>query len=520
MSSPYIVNANPKTKVDAYGVSALSSYTVMNYTNRVVYMMSPDGSVSELTPNCSPMVSVCNQYIVLRSITRIGIQSNIHTDIDVYMDLDGNTPYPGYEIRVPVTSLNHEAIYIKELGIALATNNRKEQLSAVHRLGDGYSRAAIIEAQREFIGNGSTSPLVLSVNSHDEKLENYYIVINGNIHTVHVTHNVCAPEEVLFHWHRGEDDLWMVKTLGITDVEEVSLHEGTFIVGSNREAVRKLLNEKRVNTRNLLTPAEVEIRINEAVRDLQKQMDGITKERDQLKASVDQLTRELSLTKKDTQLDDLEIQKNVTKATEQLSETNQRLQQTNKLLTEDLKNTTTELRQANAPMNMSTEQFLAAQRTATAQMQYETLLAKSRTEAERAEEKHQREMHQMQIEHKHEKAINELKVQKEQQSTYSAEVSTLGTVAKTLAVILPIAASVGFYLSSRGSSELIAGVANSLGFRALGGVGALATSAIGTLVSLGTEVVTNVVDTVGSVITNTINTICSAAESVWSWLTS
>ena len=507
--------------MDIYGSSALSTYAVMNYTNRVIYMMGPDGTISELTPNCSPMVSVYNQYIVLKSITRVGVQSNIHSEIDSYMDLDGNVPYPGYEIHIPAINLNHEAIYVKEFGIALATNNRKEQLSAVHRLGDGYSRTAIIEAQRTFIGNGSASPLVLSANTHDDTLENYYIVINDNIHTVKVTHDICTPEEVLFHWHRGEDDHWVVKTLAITDVEEFTVQDGTFIVGSNREAVLKRLNEKRVNTRNLLTPAEMEIRINEAVRDLQKQMDAMTKERDQLKSSVDQLTRELSLTKKETQLDDLEIQKSVTKATEQLTETNQRLQQTNKLLNEDLKNTTTELRQANAPMTMSSDQFLAAQRTATAQMQYETLLAKNRIDAERAEEKHQREMSQMKLEHEHEKVINDLKVQKEQQSTYSAEVSTIGTVAKTLAVLLPIAASVGLYLASRGSSELISGTVSGSGsFKALSSVGALAKEAIGTVVTLGTELVTNVVETVGSVITNTVDTICSAAKSVWSWLTS
>ena len=290
------------------------------------------------------------------------------------------------------------------------------------------------------------------------------------------------------------------------------------------------MDQQREALRDKMTASEVDIKVKEAIREANHALEANKKEIDQYKKTIDQLTRELNLLKKSNQLDDLTIQKSVSEATEELSANNKRLAQTNKLLTEDLKNTTTELRQANTPALQSTEQFLAQQKTDTARFQLEAMAVKQEGERIRAQEKHLQDIRNLQMTFEQDKILNSLKLQKERESVYSAEISSYGTLAKTAAIIAPIVLSLGYMVFGRGAAliggmtSLMSVVTNLLSNLRMGT--SMFTEIIGMVKNMFSPIasgiccgVKTILSKCHSVITHTANVIRNAASYVWNWIT-
>lgn len=527
----YLVSETNQTHIDPYGAGVFDSLAIVNYTAQSVYIMGPNGETTTLIPTLRSTHQVYNQYVIFKYIHRVGLQSNIRQDVDVYIDYtEQSINYPGYEIKIALTELRRGPVYVKELGFAVAVGSFQHQLGTVHRLGEEYTREAIIASHEKFVYEGSSTPFILKVNSHNPELEWFYFVLKNNIYSVKVKHDLQMPEKVLLHFHNGDDNNWYVDYRDIVASEVIDTLEDSFIIGYDREAVRKLMDQQREALRDKMTATEVDIKVKEAIREANRTLEANKKEIDQYKKTIDQLTRELNLLKKSNQLDDLTIQKSVSEATEELSANNKRLAQTNKLLTEDLKNTATELRQANTPALQSTEQFLAQQKTDTARFQLEAMAVKQEGERIRAQEKHLQDIRNLQMTFEQDKILNSLKLQKERESVYSAEISSYGTLAKTAAIIAPIVLSLGYMVFGRGAAliggitSLMSGVTNLLSNLRMGT--SMFTEIIGMVKNMFSPIasgiccgVKTILSKCHSVITHTANVIRNAASYVWNWIT-
>ena len=128
----------------------------------------------------------------------------------------------------------------------------------------------------------------------------------------------------------------------------------------------------------------------------------------------------------------------------------------------DLQNSKNELRQALEPAAQSTEQFLSTVRAEQAQLQYQTLMAKHQLEQERAESRHQREMEKLREEQRHDREVNEHKLRREQYSTAATGSSSVASIVKAAAVIVPIVVSAGLWLRAKSAVASIGCIINGI----------------------------------------------------------
>lgn len=398
----YTVTKLAESYIDPTGSSYFESLTVKNVTNKTVYMMKPDGEVVSLPPLHSTTDSdSLDVGIEIQALQRSGKDTG---DEYPYIDLSRKVSYPLIKVNVSSKTLMRDAVYVSELGLAFAYGHLKHLLPNVHRLGDQYTRDAIIHAQEKFIVDGSTVPLIISANSHNPDINFFYIAVNNVITSVNVTHDGARPEGVLVTFNLSTSSSRWTIPVDLTDPVSTVCELGTkWIMGHDREKVIEAISAEQQKSLNKVTLAEVENKISESTKNISEQLTSVTRERDQLQ-------QQLLLQKK------------------------------------DLDNVTQELRQANAPAEQSAEQFLAQQKTLTAQYTRDVTVAKLNDDRDRSQIEFNQKMMYNQQAHENNMQLGELKVQKEQCSVSSANVTATGNVVKTAAVVAPIIGSLGYFL--------------------------------------------------------------------------
>ncbi len=398
----YTVTKLAESYIDPTGSSYFESLTIKNVTNKTVYMMKPDGEVVKLLPLHSTTESdSLDVGIEIQALQRTGRDTG---DEFPYIDTTRKVSYPLIKVNISSKTLMRDAVYVSELGLAFAYGHLKHLLPNVHRLGDQYTRDAIIHAQEKFIVDGSSVPLIISANSHNPDINFFYISVNNVITSVNVTHDGARPEGVLVTFNLSTSSSRWTIPVDLTDPVSTVCELGTkWIMGHDREKVIEAISAEQQKSLNKVTLAEVENKISESTKHISEQLTSVTRERDQLQ-------QQLLLQKK------------------------------------DLDNVTQELRQANAPAQQSMEQFLAQQKTLTAQYTRDVTVAKLNEDRDRSQIEFNQKMMYNQQAHVNDMQLNELKVQKEQCSVSSANVTATGNVVKTAAVVAPIIGSLGYFL--------------------------------------------------------------------------
>lgn len=404
----YTVTKAVSSYVETDGSSYFESLVIKNVTNKTVYMMKPDGEVVELPPLHSPNDSdSLDSGLEIKALQRTGRNTG---DEYPYIDLTRKTQYPLIQINVSSKTLMRDAVYVSELGLAFAYGHLKHLLPNVHRLGDQYTRDAIIHAQEKFIVDGSSVPLIISANSHNPDIKLFYVAFNNVLTSVNVNHDSALPEGVLVTFNLSTSSSRWTIPVDLTEPVSIVCELGTkWFMGHDREKVIEAINAEQQKSLNKVTLAEVEAKVSEATKSLSEQLLSVTRERDQLQ-------QQILLQKK------------------------------------DLDNVTQELRQANAPTQQSTEQFLAQQKTLTAQYTRDVTVAKLDNDRDRSQIEFNQKMMMNQQAHENEKELNQLKVQKEQFSASNASVTATGNVVKTAAVVAPIIGSLGYFLYTAAKS--------------------------------------------------------------------
>lgn len=482
----YTITNQSASYIDPSGSVFYETLCVRNITNKIVYMMRPNGQVITLHPLNAGALSIYDDGVEIQSLQREGLQ----TDVDdiPYLDLSRKTSHPLLNVKVSAASLERSAVYVKELGIAFAYSHLKHLLPKVHRLGDIYTRDAIIHAQEKFIAKGATVPFIISANSHDESISFYYVVINEVLTSIQVTHDKTRPEGVIATFNLGTSSSKWTIPIDMTDPVSTVCEFGTkWIMGRDRDEVLKVLTSVKNKNLDKISKEEYEQKLTEATKSLSEQLAHALREKEQL-------------------------------------------QQQLLLLKKDLDNTAQELRQANDPVNQSTEQFLARQKTLTAQYTRDITMAKLNDDRERSEAEFIRKERFADATHKRDMELADLKVQKETASTQSAQMSTTGAALKTAAVIAPIIGSLGYFFYSAVSGSVSGGVVGAACGLASACAKKIFTPSSPSSMTISPSLkeaasavlrsLSSVTSKVTSFITDTVEAVASAVGRVFDWLTS
>lgn len=400
----YTITRTAASYIDPAGTMFFESLCVRNITNKIVYMMRADGQVIALPPLNQRVSSVYDDGIEIQSLQRTGVQTG--SDDIPYVDTTRNVDHPLIVAKISSKTLEREAVYVPEFGLAFSFTHLKHLLPQVHRLGDKYLRDAIIQSQEQFITKGASVPFIVSVNSHNSDLDFYYLIINDVLTSVVVNHDTALPEGVAVTFNLGTTSSKWTVPVDLTDPVSTICEFGTkWVMGHDRDAVVSVLTTMRNKSLNKITKEEHEAKITEATRKLSEQLAAALREKEQLQQQV-------------------------------------------LLMRKDLDNVNQELRQANAPTVQSTEQFLAQQKALTAQYTRDITVAKLNEERDRSSIEFDRKMRSASESHAQEMQLAELKVQKEASSVRSAEITTSGNAVKTAAVVAPIIGSLGYFIYS------------------------------------------------------------------------
>lgn len=476
-------------------ISMHESYAITNRSNVPIYAMYPDGSVSELLPSGKVNRPWESEIIQIDTIRRIGthaLSNDVLPNDHIQLDTTGKIiRYPGYRIEIRLDVLKDKPVYVKEVGISLSIDRNIDKLNAVHPLGVMYRQEALIKAHKDFINHYGCIPISVDANSYDLSIDKYYVVINGNITVVKMHHvlpavpllnaseigssdnalksgksvkpikqtddtsndstdDIKTQELVLIHINSltGNTDDFQIK-VPTAACEEVTKNGFTFIHGYNLEMIRKKLLEKEVMQKQCLSPDEIAKKIDLALFDNINKLNAVTKERDQLKTAIASLQRELLLAKKNANLNDTDVNIRIDIAVKNLRDENDRLKQQNKLLMVDLKNLTDELNKANDPLRLSAEQLAAKQKIEALKLQIKNMEQRHQAEMERERYEHEFKMHEAQEKYKHDRIIEEIKRSKENTSYRSSKVSTIGIIAKTIAAIIPLLVTFGYWVVNK-----------------------------------------------------------------------
>ena len=442
MGTVALYEVQERTSLDQLTQTTASWYhefLIENYTGAMIYLMMPDGTQYDVPPRYS---SAFVDRVEIKSLWKQGNQSPDVGSVRNYSI--SAQKFPMHAISLSAGLLESDAIYIKELGIAIATPPHRDRLGYVHRLNSDFVGKAVEQLYTQFFTEGWPVPCVIDINSYDTKHQFIYVGVNGQLCSIHVRNNMNEAERMNISYnlagtHRTFFNVdFDIRRDRVKILDDVG--DAVFIIGTDRAEVAKLIESRDVRKGNFYTSEELKIRLREVEEEISTKFADVQKENDQLK-------KELASVKKDLQLSQLELDK------------------------------------ANNEMKMSVEQQMQMIRLTNAIKDQETV-----------QERREMLREQMHMKGTTEYAIAAAKVQKEEISLREAEVSNFGTLAKTASVILPIAASIGLWLSRQSASSACP----------LIGVAASAAAFL-------PAVVTGAV----SLLTHTANTIWSSAKKVW-----
>lgn len=303
-------------------------------------------------------------------------------------------------------------IFVRELGYSLGLQCDAAALEAVNP----YARVNFIkevreQMQRDF-DSGRSSPIVVYTNLYDDSIQTLYLEFNNQLLGCKVDHYRDRPEMCVIALRReGVDAREAIKTYGykfdvFDDGETIEcfslvLENNILLAGTDKKQVLQKLAEKSKEQRARYTRYEVDRLVEDAIEDKVKE--------------VTILKQKIDLTKQEKDL--------------------------NKYENSNLKS---ELTQVNEGSRKTHEMEMAEMKLSMAKL--DTELAKFKAEAENATIRNKLEQDRVALEAARIKADSERSQadHKERQAASqntSDQISLVGTIAKTAAIIAPIALS-------------------------------------------------------------------------------
>lgn len=430
--------------------SFYSEICVCNYFGEEVYAMRPDGTVMEILPIVVGQSNGLLEISVLSKTTG-------HVGLPFYNDrVPNNTKYPKVDIRITKERLNAGPYYCRDTGHTFCFAKHLGAMKSQCLNDPEVVSRKIEERCEEIFAANASMPLMVYANCHDSSIEYLYFELNEKLCSVRVFHNLDQEECIFVSITRQEN----IRKYEFTDLDwskmnyvEKTIFDRVWRFGTNLEKVENSIRNELVRKRTLLTQEEFDTELQIKVAEYEKRV----KEKDD----------EISVLKKDIER-----------------------------VKKELQDTTYELTSANDKAKASYEQEILAMKLARAQQEQENLRekdAQTREQFYRDLETERRKQESEQQKQKAEQKIAEEKVRREELSTKSAEVSTLGTVAKVAAVLIPLAISAGVWVVTRTSS----------------------TSAF-----LIESIASSCMNGIVSVVSDTVNSIRNTASRFWGWLTS
>ena len=433
---------------------------IENHMNKPIFVMQATGDILEVAPLYKS--SNYGQRVLVKQIQRVGLPQS---DVGIFSGRPtiASPKNARSDFEVTAKQLSFGPVFIKEVGLALAFEHDLPRLKEENYLDPDFCNNRVMDVAIDYINHGHPTPMLIVGNCHDETINFLHVEINGLVASIKLRHDLGSAEELRFLVNRNDSHTpWRITDLNWAkmSVMETTIGKTKWIIGTDIEKVHLKVQEKLTEQSTRLTQAEVSSHVQEQTAVIQQKL--VDSE-----SVIENIRKELRLTK------------------DELANTKLELSRAN-----DISRSTFEQQQLAMKMAMQTsDQQFALQKQELEKERLATLLAQAKVKTDA------------------DLAVATAKVQKEVISVQGAEASNLGTIAKTVTIVAPIAAAAAAWMHKQQAAS---------GFALVGGItgaGILPiVAAIGTAALLAKPIV--------SVVKHSINVISSTARKLWSWLTS
>ncbi len=374
-------------------------------------------------------------------------------------------------------------VYLSVLGLFVGSSEHIAYMKENHPLSAESQSRMLAKAVADIYSKGCYAPITILINSHDNTLNQYHVIVNDRLATVPVTHDESKPERILVYYNIGGRNTHFV-------LEEVDFTQNVitpivfsvpWIMGRDRNAVQEQYNKSQMEDQKKFTDAEFKDRFNTATAEVQQELADA-------KTKISRLEQDL------------------------------------KLAQESLATTKLELDHANSGARASYEQQVLASKIAAQQLEAENLKTKQQLAREQVLMSMESDRVRMDADEK----IAKAKVEKESLSVKSSEVSATATTWKTVAVLAPLAASAVYWFATHTAASIaaapLAASTAPLGIAAIGvGLACYCSDAIckfgKSAFKKARKIAEACYNKTKSFLTNTYDCISSTCKKVWDWLT-
>lgn len=433
--------------------------TIENYSDEMMYMMDETGKMTELPPYPHP--SSFERKVVINILEKNGFDTpGLPFNGKVYTS---EVPkFPVTRITMSLTALTLDAVYVEEAGIAISNALHRDRLGDVHRLTKNYYLNFYRQLHEKF-DQGYNTPMIINANCHDETKTHMFVGVNGLVASVVIGHDRTIPEHLTVSLNRGEKRLLAEINYDFQKggLMVDSIKGNVWYFSTERDDVTKTIAKDRSEYVSKLSKTEVDQMIEEALAEAKGQIEALTKENEQLKAELASVRKDLALSQG-------------------------------------------ELSKANNSTQLTLDQQMQFMKLQTAQEERDLLRERKSVAQEQADKKHAQDLE-----------IAQAKVAKEHLSVQSAELGNFGTVAKTAAVIAPIAASAYIWHAKAASSVASLGVGAIAGGA---GIGAIIAAAAGVAIVSSYPIFDNCCKTISDTISGLWNMVTDTVSSVVDWI--
>jgi hypothetical protein len=427
-----------QTSADAH-----REYTISNFSRRTLYIMTPNEEVYSIPSK--PVLfmndnrdSGCVRISVIDKVVGVpdsrGIITTVANDYNRIMKTT----------RVAASSLFSDSThaipyYIEEANVVICFDNDPKLMRNAHPVLRVKYHTEFVDALKESIGSGSSTPLVITANSWDESVNTVYLAVFNEIVAIPVGHERSEDEHVTIAFN----NFGVGRAFRRVRFRDESLFKEyqcdtvrKLMCSTNKDDVVEYINKQRLLEQETLTPAQIKQEIALAVKDKEDLLSQANK-------TIENLRKQLELTQNERN------------------------------------NYKTELTRVNDEAKETSEQRKLKLRDSIAQKEYETATAKIEAERKNTDLKTESDNKKLQGEIMSAKAtikksesdvtrtdldvqVSQLKVETAKASASAKLADSAATYVKAAAVIVPVLCGI-FLWCARGSTASaimsIAGVA-------------------------------------------------------------
>ena len=268
-----------QTDIDLWepNFDSYTEFGIRNLTGRTIFVMSGSGKVTKIPYVGSSRDESRNDNCVI--INAIQKEKGMPDANRVYQDIDSTKNRTLETVTVwnkQLRRLNDSGEYldtpryVAQFGFVVAFVS---DLNILKRAHPGFRNSVteyVVNALKRIPeGTAGAAPLYIVANSHNRNINKIYAIINNTLCTVNVGHDLAADEAVDIYVFNGLEQVLkyrMLTSKGFVDLAEPD--KNSFCIwGKDKDAVYKRLAEIKSKQAKLLTEAEVQDRITDALEE-------------------------------------------------------------------------------------------------------------------------------------------------------------------------------------------------------------------------------------------------------------